>query len=91
MTLSTLWHTPDNWYGTNDRVLVKGFTTKKELAPYKAKLKKYILEKYNVKITQKDMRITEDDVELTTYMHVSMGPSWSCSNHEVTKEELQSI
>ncbi len=87
MVLSAQWHTPDNWYGSNDRVLVEA-QTKGELNKYKSALKKYVKDTYNAKVTAKEMDFKNDVNDFVTYMYVSMGPSWSCTNHIITLDDL---
>lgn len=97
LTLSINWYVPDNWYGSNCRLILvpdnnlTGFETEKDAKKLAGKLAKYVTKTYLKKLkksaTAKDAKI-EIFENLPTYKYYSLGPSWSCTNIFITVSQL---
>lgn len=88
--LAATWYTPDNWYGTNDRVILvlnetEGFSTAKEAKQYRSLLATYIKQKFNKKLKPEPTIIQN----CPTYKYCGAGPSYSCTNHFITVDGLK--
>ena len=94
--LSHTWHIPDNWYGSNKRVILEkakgvSFDSAKEAKQYKPLLVRYIKAKYETATEIKNSTVKYGKAfELTTYIH-TIGPSYSCTNILITVEELEAF
>ena len=94
LVLAFTWHIPDNWYGTNKRVVLSafegsGFSGMKEAKQYKTALVKYIKAKFqNVKPSGKLLKFGEVG-GFPTYIYCGAGPSYACDNYYVTVQDLE--
>jgi len=90
--LAITWYIPDNWYGTNQRVILTadenaGFETAKEAKAFNSQLRAYVKQKYS--ISQKPAFTTVE--KCPTYIYCSAGPSYSCTNIFVTPADLEAF
>lgn len=88
--LSIQWHIPDNWYGSNRRVVLHqegGFKTKGEAKKLAKRLKRYAKEVYGFNC-KKEVTFSKF-WECETYIYCGNGPSWACTNYFVTPQMLE--
>lgn len=90
--LSLEWHVQDNWYGQNYRMVllksdIEGFKNAREAKRFRALLVQYTNVKKTIKLNAKRVCFGLY-ADLKTYHYCSMGPSWSCTNIEITVDEL---
>jgi hypothetical protein len=90
--LAATWYTPDNWYGSNDRVILlpeegQGFSTAKEAKQYRGLLATYIKQKFGKKLKAEPTTIDK----CPTYIYCGAGPSYSCTNHFITVAGLEAF
>ena len=89
--LTIEWHVKDNWYGQNYRMVLsksetEEFKNAKEAKQYRSLLVKYIKDRRNVKLPVSRAKFGKLS-SFPTYIH-SIGPSYSCTNMNITVAEL---
>jgi hypothetical protein len=88
--LAIEWYIPDNWYGSNRRVILTptkeiGFKTSSESRSYISLLKKYVKDRFEVKGTP----VFKTIEKCPTYIYCGAGPSYGCTNSYITIEDLE--
>jgi len=98
LTVSIEWYVPDNWYGSRYRVVLVpdetlSFANISDAKKYAAKLSKWVNNKYIKNNGLKPVKTADVEIksyrDLPTYIYMSMGPSYSCRNINITISELE--
>ncbi len=95
--LSGFIHVPDNWYGSNYRIIFRpkeelGFRTKRELIVYRKAFRAYCKNYFRSSSTfaghEKIQFLISKVEHLKEYEYCSSGPSFSCKHIYITPEDL---
>ena len=98
LTVSIEWYVPDDWYGSRYRVVLVpdetlSFADVSDAKKYAAKLSKWVNNKYIKNNGLKPVKTADAVIkpygELPTYIYMSMGPSYSCRNINITISDLE--
>lgn len=90
--LQLTWYIPDDWYGTNKRIILipeegRGFVNAKEAKPYMSLFRTFVKQKYS----QKEKPGMTTFSSCPTYRYCSAGPSYTCTNVIITIAKLEAF
>ena len=91
------WHVEDGWYGQNHRAVLEvtpgvGFEKSTDINQFKKDFVSLVKKKHGRNIKEKvtsSRFLIGEKSSFPTYTHCSMGPSYSCSNHEYQISDLK--
>ena len=99
LVVAIMVHVKDDWYGKSFRYYYAGpddtgFKNKTEAKKHAGVLKKYVKDRVKVRFGTKgsmgDVEIGDIN-EMETYKYYGAGPSWACTNCEVTVGTIKNI